>query len=589
MMQLICNGVALDLPAGAGLQFTQENPLFSFDNLKCERTTQFKLPATATNDRVFSLARVPAYAGEGMRRKFDAQLQAGAVVKNGYLYVSNFDGKEYNAVFVTGELIGLQEIKNAGKLRDIFGDDLGSYDIQASGEQITAQTKTQTFGQYNYQTSGLVFPSFAIKSLIDRALQKLGAPAARYDVIRYARIIPNELEVLREHEMRLKRAESEYVLERMVLEMPGGLMDDFLTQENRTLEFNTYLCYEDRDDPTHIIKQRTISYETVGCLVPRIDISLDFPNDFPDVMIIAPDGTLTPQFLGSRVMDIYGNVTGERLAGGSVDIPAGTAFFIVFAADFQYRMDEQPLPYPQTWYEYWGWNMAVATIDRMVSVSSKSEATAGTRIAVGDNLPDITLTDLCKVYAALTGTVLSYDGERIIFDALNLAAFNTISLDAIMERGEVSRGFSDYARRNTIEFESGDAVYDVERLRAVYEIDNDTLAEEKELMKIPFSEGGTRNGYLFVRDWNDQSVIGSDNVEGAEVWPYMQRVSLPINNGVRELCEASTQVQMQARMTLFQYTAIKADTAINLENTRYVWTSKQWQKDAAIFTLARIN
>ena len=589
MMQLICNGVALDLPACAGLQFTQENPLFAFDNLKCERTTQFKLSATTTNDRVFSLARVPAYAGEGMRRKFDAQLQAGAVVKNGYLYVSDFDGKEYNAVFVTGELIGLQEIKNAGKLRDIFGDDLGFYDIQASGEQITAQTKMQTFGQYNYQTSGLVFPSFAIKSLIDRALQKLGAQAARYDVIKYARIIPNELEVLREHEMRLKRAESEYVLERMVLEMPGGLMNDFLTQENRTLEFNTYLCYEDRDDPTHIIKQRTISYETVGCLVPRVDISIDFPNDFPDVMIIAPDGTLTPQFLGSRVMDIYGNVTGERLAGGSVDIPAGTAFFVVFAGDFQYRMDEQPLPYPQTWYEYWGWNMAVATIDRMVTVSSKSEAAAGTRIAVGDNLPDMTLTDLCKVYAALTGTVLSYDGERIIFDALNLAVFNTISLDVIMERGEVSRGFSDYARRNTIEFESGDAVYDAERLRAFYEIDNDTLAEEKELMKIPFSEGGTRNGYLFVRDWNDQSIIGSDNVEGAEVWPYMQRVSLPINNGVRELCEASTQVQVQVRMTLFQYTSIKADTAINLENTRYVWTSKQWQKDAAKFTLARIN
>ena len=84
MMQLVCNGVALDLPEGAGLQFTQENPLFAFDNLKCERTTQFKLPATATNDRVLSVARVPAYSGEGMRRKFAAQLQAGAIVKTAF-------------------------------------------------------------------------------------------------------------------------------------------------------------------------------------------------------------------------------------------------------------------------------------------------------------------------------------------------------------------------------------------------------------------------------------------------------------------------------------------------------------------------
>ena len=59
MMQLVCNGSRLDLYENTDLQFMEENPLFAFDNIKCERTTSFKLPATPTNDRVFSLARIP--------------------------------------------------------------------------------------------------------------------------------------------------------------------------------------------------------------------------------------------------------------------------------------------------------------------------------------------------------------------------------------------------------------------------------------------------------------------------------------------------------------------------------------------------
>lgn len=119
-MLLLCNNISLDLYADANLQFKHSNPLFAFDKLECERTTQFKLPATPANDRAFALARIPAYAGTGMMRKFSAQLQAGTIVKDGYLYVSEFDGKDYTAVFVTGELLGLQAVKNAGKLSDWF-------------------------------------------------------------------------------------------------------------------------------------------------------------------------------------------------------------------------------------------------------------------------------------------------------------------------------------------------------------------------------------------------------------------------------------------------------------------------------------
>lgn len=119
-MLLLCNNIKLDLYDDTGLQFKHTNPLFAFDKLECERTTQFKLPTTPANDRAFALARIPAYAGTGMRRKFSAQLQAGTIVKDGYLYVSEFDGKDYIAIFVTGELVSLQTIKNAGVMGNYY-------------------------------------------------------------------------------------------------------------------------------------------------------------------------------------------------------------------------------------------------------------------------------------------------------------------------------------------------------------------------------------------------------------------------------------------------------------------------------------
>ena len=52
-MQLLCNGVFVDLYENTKIQFTHYNPLFAFDSLKCERTTQFKLPTTKKNDSLF--------------------------------------------------------------------------------------------------------------------------------------------------------------------------------------------------------------------------------------------------------------------------------------------------------------------------------------------------------------------------------------------------------------------------------------------------------------------------------------------------------------------------------------------------------
>ena len=129
MMQLLCNGVRLDLYNDFGLQLKHTNPLFAFDKLECERTTEFKLPTTPTNDRVLSLARIPAYNGTGMMVKFPAELQAGAIVMRGYMYVRQYDGKDYTAVLTVGDMVGLLRLKEAGKLPDLVGNDNANYGV----------------------------------------------------------------------------------------------------------------------------------------------------------------------------------------------------------------------------------------------------------------------------------------------------------------------------------------------------------------------------------------------------------------------------------------------------------------------------
>ena len=153
MMQLLCNGVRLDLYDNVELQFKHSNPIFAFDKLECERTTEFKLPATPTNDRVFGLARIPAYNGAGMMVQFPAELQVGTLVRTGYLYVSKYE-KDYAAILVTGEMVKLLAAKEAGNVKDYMSNDTSAYG-QISG-YAAQYTLIQTL---RYQNESQADPS----------------------------------------------------------------------------------------------------------------------------------------------------------------------------------------------------------------------------------------------------------------------------------------------------------------------------------------------------------------------------------------------------------------------------------------------
>lgn len=122
MIQLICNGVEVDVPRGTSIAWKNTNILFAFDKASCERSLTFTLPSTATNDSVFELCRLPQYVGQGFRRLYDAEYRDGLLVKRGYAYVTQSQKSGYNVTLVVGELTALKRLKDAGKVGEILPD-----------------------------------------------------------------------------------------------------------------------------------------------------------------------------------------------------------------------------------------------------------------------------------------------------------------------------------------------------------------------------------------------------------------------------------------------------------------------------------
>ena len=600
-MQLICNNTVLDLYDDASLQFKHTNPLFAFDKMTCERTTQFKLPCTPTNDRVLSLARIPAYAGAGMRRRFAAQLQAGTLVRDGYLYVSDFDGKDYIAIFVTGELVGLQQIKDAGKIKDFW---------QPSGSIVWSNDNIKDANTYDgqrslaltrYKTNDMpCHPSFDLSDVMDGAYYAL---TGRHITTRWRgfRLIPKEIPAIPKTDINITYAGTG------ASPSPTDLPTDdanAITVNTNVIDtsYTQVLLFYDRfnndADRFWLLRQ----------FVAKQTLLLTFPDDFPSnyfLMSITPKdvdpefNVLSPYwFLGgySFTCNLQTNTidtAGTPLAGRTIEIPSGTPFVLMSSNWVTFRPHGM-----QTTGIVYGFESISDTNKQYnynLTIEGKGVAPGDTIRAV-DLLPDLTLVELMKIQAYCVGRVLMYDETNgVTFDDLNFASWPVVNVsDKIIKREEVARTFGEYAQNNYIRFKSGNDVPANQRITAVYTIDNDNIEEAQDVANIPYSEGNidADGGYIVARfDAEDAAnhKLYENGIMYCGAATCGLRISLPKNAGLQSLCNASTQIQISVRLTLNEDSQITPKTLMQVDGTRYVWTERVWQKDTAQFTLARIS
>ena len=429
-MQLICTGVVLDLYDNAGLQFTHSNPLFAFDDLKCERTTNFKLPATPTNDRVFSLAKIPAYSGEGMRRKFTCQLQAGAVVRDGYLYVANFDGKDYNAVFVTGELVGLQRIKDLGKISEVI-EYTETETYGGAGVSPTA-AKYDIWRNVNYlkPAGNTLCPSLNGSRLYYDILLKNGIPASPLPAsLEGMRIIPAELKGVNTA-MQFKCTIADY-------QQPSSpaptnnfntlIFDSSLFDAENT-EYGVAMMQNGGTSPNNWFNVRQYKAKT--------NLTLVIPDNWPDTLYIYDlsgnhedengDSFYGERWFSKRLNQSSVTAHGDRLAGRSVEIAAGETFSFVDSSYYSYS---SVTAMGSTTYNRGFMLTDTPTFDTDYTIEVKTDTETGNLVRAQDNLPDITFIEYCKTLAALQGKVMIYkeSGYTNLFVQLPVAHIvNTI-------------------------------------------------------------------------------------------------------------------------------------------------------------------
>lgn len=598
-MQLLCDGVILDLYDNTGIQFKHLNPLYAFDKLSCERTTEFRLPATPKNDGVFALARIPAYTGEGMRRKFAAQLQAGTVVKDGYLYISSFDGNDYAAVFVTGELVGLQAIRNAGKIRDLATyEDLATY----GGARVLAPAcYTQIWANVPYVMKNpeqeKIYPSIGIKPLLQRICTAQGwnMPTLPSSV-QNMRLIPPSLSL----PVGLFAIGSQIV----ATNQPQA---SYPSSALNTLTYSPAV-FSEADAEVEVYVNAPSGQPSTGkfyrvaqfkCLTA---MNLVFPEDFDDDWFVVDlnDADMDTCFYGdysfSRAINAQIVKTGEPLAGRIVEFQAGDEFSIVNCNC--YKNDDNGTVYNRGWFL----NDSADTLTNTYALELPDAADVqdGDKVRLADNLPDVTVLELLRAIACASGTLLNYSNGTIVFDTPNLTDY-TRELTEIISIKDIKRTFSDYAQRNYLRADNDEWVRESSDIH--YEINNENLNGESELAKIVFSLGEDskyagnylldlpyETGLVYIPETASKFTLGipKEDPDDAQRAQFMARAKLTKNSSLQALCDASTQIKAQVRMTLTEYDAIKPKDILLIRGTRYVWTERSWDDQNAVLQLQRI-
>lgn len=598
MMQLLCDGVVLDLYADAALQFTHKNPLFAFDNLECERTTEFKLPSTPTNDGVFALARVPAYKGVGMRRKFTAQLQAGTVVRDGYLYISEYDGKDYKGVFVCGELVELQRIKDMGDACDVLQYDQTAEWNDANAVAANAVT-LPNIGIVQHMSDAHYFPSVDLQWLIDEMVTQAGSSVDWNTAVgakRWRLIMAKDKFVIEDAAVRLWNDKSNPLLPINVNTFLGISQ----VQRYTSYMYEAEAEWDGQGYDWNLLDARTIETDVMEWQLPYA-AEITFPTDTPTNLCVA-EGTM-PQYVGVAPTGVMRFIRGSRywtsnpvtgaptyygqpLAGRTLRIPANTPFVFVngdgwYMPKPTYAGERQTVGYDAS---------QAPAFDLTVRMTIDHDFIYGNQVPLQAILPELTATDLLKIYANMCGRLLNFEDGQVRFELPDTSGAPLV-LDRLTKRGSVQRTFADYAQKNTVSFESADGVSVFERVRIAYYIDNVNIETEKELAVLPVSEGSIRitryNGndydYVYVREEDDTPTIAE-----AGAAPYMLHVALEEIAELQALCDASTQYKVECRMLMLEYDKITAKMLLQVDGTRYVWTERSWQGDVAKFTLAKI-
>lgn len=574
-VQFSIGGKLLDLPSNIKLQFTKKNILFAFDNIEVERTTSFNVPATPNNMRIFNFSHDIHASGTSMRDRLDAELRVGIVSKRGYLYVGSYSDGQFECIFVTGELLGLQSIKELGNIAQYIPANL-SVDLSESPHSAYEQNLPD-YGIVLYNSEHIsgqdtVYrPSYAIGAILEQVLDEIGAQfdwsAQENDLMKRRIVIPSKYNLAPPTSVTLSRSYLAQPTSSQPYPTIGAMSAGGSSLFSVVRSSNPLMMIWDEE-------ATDFRRGYVNELVCDQRVKITFPNNTPYSLYLGyVSGNSFSLIEGNNFYNI------PSLGGRTVELPSGQHFFFVVPAD---NVSEGGMPY-EGWWIAQGYDYSVDVLVEGVD----SEGDAIRSIRVKDNLPDINVVDFLKICAALSGSVLDFTASGLSFNRLN--SWDDVKyLKDVISWKNLTRTFADYAQNNYIQLDSAEDV--IERVRLNYPIDNKNIEFEKVLQTIPFSEFAGEVGiWGFVNNFIPNE---RDKYTLAQVYDmdaFMRNAEIPTNAAIQSLTTKSTAVEVSALMPLFEFEAMQQNVLLQWDNARWVWTSATWSDDVVTLQLSRIN
>lgn len=599
----------LELPADFNLQIKRKNNIFAFGNLELSRTASFTIPATAKNDLLLGFARNERMTASVMRQRVSAVMVYSGGSVSGYIYISSADANGYSATFVFGELLKFKELKEAGNIGDYLTG-LQDSVLWEDGSEIDTSTARKFYAMYRYDrpTSDVPYlPAIRLYNLMTRAAAALGIsfPVDTFWLNLPYVIVPNKLEGGGIDGTQTMKKTNASTIVPTRLNLDWWSTADTSTAEKRKYQkdYNMGVVFENEVMSSIVMRW----YEA------KRDMTITFPSDIPDTCVLLQSvdtnyslrsGTFTPQTFGLRSVRFIGDpddgsqctydLSGTPLAGSIMAVPSGTKFAIVDVRNFWFRYYESGTIF----YKEIGWVGDGSPYEYNLQVDLESDGTIGSYIYLQNNLPEVTLMDLIKTVAMVSGKVPSWSesNAQVSFKSVDVDSWSVKELQDIIAVKNVRRTFSDYAQANSVQYDSEEYVTERgENIVRTYEIDNVNLQDEKDLYKIPFSEGaiGANGIYIEGTSLNDSGEV----VYAGKKWSlarvliygtnYLQRAPITENAAISSLCNKSTRLQVQVPMYMFEAFGLSEQTRLLFNGLYYVWTEITYSKGVATIELSR--
>ena len=557
-------GQYLDLYEDFSVEYTKTNIIYAFESAACERSTSFDIPRTAKNDKILGLPgrisgdnTVNKGDAATARHRVKADLEDGAVVKSGWLYINAVKEDSYECVFLIGELIGLLAVSESGNIADYIGNmDLGAKKYTTTASFFTnANVSGSTLGafeliKYREDGEGINKPSVKVLYLINTAATALGVSVDTSNIsnIDDLRIIIRKPSNCRKEGCYLIHTGTPQTGSNtadLAQACPYGSLFSSATFAMRTMFGGT-------------VNQ----YNLLG-FHASADLTLTFDSSTLSKFSLRTHPNTTTgrdAYEGELFTDADGE-TGANLAGKTIKIAEGDEFFLANADNFSYTNTDK------------GYLKSVAAY-LAATIEGDGDPVDGNWVRLSDNLPEVTLLDLCRMVAAVSGLLMTWDEDTKTISFTDGNPTGTghydIYINNVTEIGDIERAFGDWAQQNVIAFDSADEVQSWEKITRTYEITNDNLTAESELLILPVSEGKTTaKNEVRLETSEDPTLCLTGS---ALPTTNMGRVALAANAHLTALCTGSTALELTYKGTALDFEQLTPNARLIWRNLAWVWT-----------------